>query len=50
MRFNSIADVIGIVVGWVVDIWSRVKSRGCYMYRGDAAQISVDKYWLRLNS
>ena len=34
----------------VVDIFSRAKSRGCYMYRGNAAKISVDKHDFKLNS
>ena len=34
----------------VVDILGRAKSRGCYMYRGGAAEISVDKYEFKLNS
>ena len=50
MCFVAIVDAIGIVIGMVVDILAELESRGCCMYRGDAAQIFVDKYWLRLNS
>ena len=47
LRLVMIVCVVGLLV---VDIWSRVKSRGCYMYRGNAAEISVDKHELKLNS
>ena len=43
-----VVDVLGVVVGLLLIILSRVESRGCYMYRGDAAQIFIEQYWLRL--
>ena len=43
-----VIDVVDIVVGLLLVVWSRVESRGGYMYRGGAAQILIDKYWLRL--
>ena len=46
--FVVIVDVLGVVVGLLLIILSRVESRGCYMYRGDAAQIFIEQYWLSL--
>ena len=37
-------DVVSVVIGMVVDILSRVVFSGRQTYRGDAAQIFVDKY------
>ena len=41
MRFIAF---VGIVVGLLLVILSRAKSRGCHSYRGSAAEISVAKY------
>ena len=38
--------VIGVVVGLLLIVFAEFESRGCYMYRGDAAQILIDKCWL----
>ena len=46
--FVVIVDVLGVVVGLLLTILSRVETRGCYMYRGGAAQIFIEQYWLRL--
>ena len=36
--------VVGsVVVGLLLIVLAELNSRGCYMYRGDAAQISVEK-------
>ena len=35
---------VGIVVGLLLVMLSRAKSRGCHIYRGGAAEISVAKY------
>ena len=46
LRCNGIVvlvDVVGMVIGLVVDILSRVIFSGRRIYRGDAAQISVAK-------
>ena len=52
----SVVSIVGMIVGIVVSnvaefhsrivvgIWSRVKPRGWYIYRGNAAEISVAKY------
>ena len=40
--------IVDVVVGLLLIVLSRVESRGCYMYRGDAAQIFIEQYWLRL--
>ena len=36
--------VVGIVVGLLLVILSRAKSRGSHSYRGSAAEISVAKF------
>ena len=36
--------VVGVVVGLLLVSLSRVESRGCHIYRGGAAGISVAKY------
>ena len=36
--------VVDVVVGLLLVILSRAKSRGCHSYRGSAAGISVAKY------
>ena len=50
MCFISIVIVVDVVVGLLLVDLSRVEVRGCYMYRGDAAQIFIDKYGLKLKS
>ena len=40
--------VIDVVVWCCVNILSGVESRGCCIYRGNAAQVFIDKCWLRL--
>ena len=42
MPFELIVDVVRMVVGIVVEDLAELKSQGCWIYRGDAAQISVD--------
>ena len=42
--------VIDVVLGCCMDKLSRAKSRACYIYRGNAAEISVGKYVLSLES
>ena len=42
MRFELIIDVVSVVVGIVVDDLAELNSRGCWIYRGNAAQISVE--------
>ena len=42
--FVILVVVIGIVVGLLLIILNRVESRGCCIYRGSAAEISVAKY------
>ena len=44
MRLSSIIVVVDVVVGLLLVILSRAKSRGCYIYKGNAAEISVAKY------
>ena len=39
----KIVDVVDVVVGLLLVVLSRVESRGGYMYRGNAAEISVGK-------
>ena len=41
--FVVIVDVLGVVVGLLLIVLSRVASRGCRIYRGSAAEISVAK-------
>ena len=43
MRLKPFIDVVGMAVGIVVDDIGRVEFSGCWIYRGGAAQISVDK-------
>ena len=48
--FILLVVVVGVVVGLLVIVLAELNSRGCYMYRGGAAEISVDKYelsWIR---
>ena len=42
--------VVDVVIGLLLIIMAELNSRGCYMYRGDAAQIFIDKFWLKLKS
>ena len=41
--FVANVDVFDVVVGLLLVVLSRVESRGCYIYRGSAAEISVAK-------
>ena len=48
MQFVVVMYIVEWVVVVVVDILSRAKSRGCHIYRGSAAEISVGKYVISL--
>ena len=51
MRFELIVNVVRMVVGIVVEDLAEWNSRGCCIYRGNAAQISVElSASLELNS
>ena len=39
-----IVVVVGVVVGLLLNYFGRVEFSGCRIYRGGAAEISVDKY------
>ena len=39
-----------IIVGLVVVVLAKFEFQGCCMYRGGAARIFIDKYWLKLKS
>ena len=36
--------VVSVVVGLLLIVLAELNSRGCYMYRGHTAQISVGNY------
>ena len=38
--------IVGVVVGLLLIVLAELNSRGCYMYRGGAAEVSVDIYEL----
>ena len=40
--------VIIVVVGLLLIVLAELNSRGCYVYRGDAAQIFVEKCWFKI--
>ena len=43
MHFELIVDVVSMVVGIVVKDSAVLNSRGCLIYRGDAAQIFANE-------
>ena len=43
MYCKSTSIVVALVSCWFVVGSSRAKSRGCYIYRGNAAEFSLDK-------
>ena len=45
-----IVIVVGVVVGLLLIVLAESNSRGCYICRGNAAEISADKYGFKLNS
>ena len=43
-----IVVVVSVVIGFLLIVLAELNSRGCYMYRGNAAQISVEKCWFEI--
>ena len=50
MCYIAFIDVIDVVVGLLVIVLAELNSRGCYMYKGGAAEILLDKNSLKMDA